>query len=235
MENKDFKTNFKIEFDKIASKFNIKYKNIDLYYEAFIHPTFRNEHKLSFDYERLEFLGDAILDFLVGEFIYKTKHIQEGDMTKLRAKFVCEQANKDYTEELNLHSCLMVGNGAKKQGEDKKDSVLGNLFESFLAALYLDLGLNEVRRILEIIVFPKIVNNKMEFFIDYKSKLQECIQAESRKGVDYIVVDEQGPAHAKTFTVIVMHDGTRMGKGTGKTKKEAEQQAAKDALTKLAK
>ena len=226
---------FEIKFQKIASKYNINYKNIDLYYEAFTHPSFANEHKLKFDYERLEFLGDAILDFLVGEFIYKTKHIQEGDMTKLRAKFVCEQANGDYTEELNLHSCLMVGKGAKMQGEDTKISVLGNLFESFLGALYLDLGMEEARRILEIIVFPKIITNSMEFFTDYKSKLQEYIQAESRKGVEYVVINEKGPAHAKTVEVVVMHEGTRLGKGIGKTKKDAEQQAAKNALKILAK
>ena len=229
------KIEFEKEFKKIASKYNIKYKNIDLYYEAFTHPTFKNEHKLSFDYERLEFLGDAILDFLVGEFIYKTKHIQEGDMTKLRARFVCEQANKDYTEELNLHSCLMVGNGARKQGEDKKASVLGNLFESFLAALYLDLGLDEVRKILQIIVFPKIVTNEMEFLVDYKSKLQEYIQAESRKGVEYVLISETGPAHDKTFEMEVIHDGVKLGRGIGKTKKDAEQHAAKDALDILAK
>ncbi len=229
------KKEFQIEFNKIATKWNISYKNIDLYYEAFVHPSFANEHKLDFDYERLEFLGDAILDFLVGEFIYKTKHIQEGDMTKLRAKFVCEQANGDYTDELNLHSCLMVGKGAKIQGEDKKISVLGNLFESFLGALYLDLGMEEARRLLEKIVFPKILENNCEFFVDYKSKLQEYIQAESRKGVEYFVVNEKGPAHSKMFEVVVLHDNTKLGRGIGRTKKDAEQQAAKDALEKLAK
>lgn len=229
------KKEFQIEFNKIATKWNIPYKNIDLYYEAFVHPSFANEHKLDFDYERLEFLGDAILDFLVGEFIYKTKHIQEGDMTKLRAKFVCEQANGDYTDELNLHSCLMVGRGAKIQGEDKKISVLGNLFESFLGALYLDLGMEEARKLLEKIVFPKILENNCEFFVDYKSKLQECIQAESRKGVEYLVVNEKGPAHSKLFEVVVLHENTKLGRGIGKTKKDAEQQAAKDALEKLAK
>lgn len=229
------KKEFQIEFNKIATKWNIPYKNIDLYYEAFVHPSFSNERKLDFDYERLEFLGDAILDFLVGEFIYKTKHIQEGDMTKLRAKFVCEQANGDYTDELNLHSCLMVGRGAKIQGEDKKISVLGNLFESFLGALYLDLGMEEARKLLEKIVFPKILENNCEFFVDYKSKLQECIQAESRKGVEYLVVNEKGPAHSKLFEVVVLHENTKLGRGIGKTKKDAEQQAAKDALEKLAK
>ena len=110
------KKEFEICFKKISSKINLNYKNIDYYYEAFVHPSFANEHNLSFHYERIEFLGDAILDFLVGEFIYKTQNIKEGEMTKLRAKYVCEQANADYTSELDLHSCLMVGKGAKKIG-----------------------------------------------------------------------------------------------------------------------
>ena len=229
------KKTFEVEFKKIASKIDLNYKNIDFYYEAFVHPSFANEHNLNFQYERLEFLGDAILDFLVGEYIFKTQKIKEGEMTKLRAKYVCEQANADYTNELNLLSCLLVGKGAKKQGEDKKISVLGNLFESFLGAVYLDLGMDEARKILEKIVFPKISINKVEFFIDYKSKLQEYIQAESRKSVKYEKIHESGPAHDKTFEVVVIHEDTKLGKGIGKSIKEAEQNAAKDALTKLAK
>ena len=229
------KQQFEICLKNVADKINLNYKNVDYYYEAFVHPSFANEHNLKFQYERLEFLGDAILDFLVGEYIFKTQKIKEGEMTKLRAKYVCEQANADYTDELNLHSCLMVGKGAKKQGEDKKVSVLGNLFESFLGAVYLDLGMDEARKILEKIVFPKIEVNTINFFVDYKSKLQENIQAESRKSVEYKLVHEEGPAHDKTFEVIVIHEDMKLGKGIGKTKKEAEQNAAKDALAKLAK
>ena len=229
------KVQFQKKFDIIANKCNIKYQNIDLYYEAFVHPSYANEHNLDFHYERLEFLGDAILDFLVAEYLYKTKDFHEGQMTKVRAKYVCEQANSDYTQELNLHDCLMVGKGAKKQGEDQKDSVLGNLFESFLGAVYLDLGMDEARKVLNAFVFPKIISNDVEFFVDYKSKLQECIQAESRKSVQYFIVNEHGPAHSKTFEVEVRHENVKLGKGIGKTKKEAEQNAAKDALNKLAK
>lgn len=229
------KKEFSACFNEIAKKIDLKIHDINYYYEAFTHPSFANEHRLTFDYERLEFLGDAILDFLVGEFIYKTKHIQEGDMTKLRAKFVCEQANADYTLELHLNECLMVGRGAHMQGEDEKPSVLGNLFESFLGAVYLDLGMEQARNVLKKVVFPKIEENTLEFFIDYKSKLQEYIQAESRKGIEYNVVKEEGPAHNKKFEVVVIHDVMKLGSGVGRTKKEAEQNAAKDALAKLAK
>lgn len=229
------KNQFAIEFEKIAQKLTLNYKNIDYYYEAFVHPSFANEHKLDFHYERLEFLGDAILDFLVGEFLFKTKKLKEGEMTKIRSKYVCENANADYTLECDLQKCLMVGRGAKNQGEDKKKSVLGNLFESFLGAIYLDLGMDVARNILEKIVFPKIEYHTVDFFVDYKTKLQECIQAESRKSVEYRVIKEVGPAHDKEFEIIVVHDGTRLGKGIGKSKKLAEQNAAKDALDKLAK
>lgn len=229
------KNQFIVEFKKIAKKLNIDYKNIDYYYEAFVHPSFANEHKLNFHYERLEFLGDAILDFLVGEFLFKTQNLKEGEMTKIRSKYVCENANADYTLECDLQTCLMVGRGAKNQDEDKKKSVLGNLFESFLGAIYLDLGMEAARSILEKIVFPKIEYHTVDFFVDYKTKLQEYIQAESRKSVEYRVIREAGPSHDKEFEVVVVHDGTRLGKGIGKSKKLAEQNAAKDALDKLAK
>lgn len=229
------KIEFENKFKGIADKIGIKYKNIDYYYEAFVHPSFANEHRLNYHYERLEFLGDAILDFLVGEYIYMTQQIKEGEMTKLRAKYVCENANAGYTLEYNLNECLMVGKGAKSQGEDKKYSVLGNLFESFLGALYLDLGMDVVRKVLEKIVFPKIEFQTVDFFEDYKTKLQECIQAESRKSVEYRVIRESGPAHNKEFEVIVSHEDTKLGRGVGRSKKIAEQNAAKDALDKLAK
>lgn len=229
------KNEFEKQFKKIADKLNIKYKNIDLYYEAFVHPSFANEHRLEYHYERMEFLGDAILDFLVGEFIYKTQNIKEGEMTKIRAQYVCENANAGYTKECELDSCFMVGKGAKLQGEDRKLSVLGNIFESFLGALYLDLGMDIVRSVLEKIVFPKIEFHTVDYFQDYKTRLQECIQAESRKSVEYKVVKEEGPAHNKTFEVVVSHEGTKLGRGIGKSKKDAEQKAAQDALNKLAK
>jgi len=229
------KIEFELKFKSIAQELNIKYKDIDFYYEAFVHPSFANEHRLDFHYERMEFLGDAILDFLVGEYIYKTQNIKEGEMTKIRAKYVCENANMGYTTECHLEQCFMVGKGAKNQGENKKPSVLGNLFESFLGALYLDLGIDAVRMLLEKIVFPKIEFHTVEYFQDYKTQLQECIQAESRKSVEYKVSKEEGPAHNKTFEVIVVHENTKLGRGIGKSKKEAEQNAAKDALNKLAK
>lgn len=227
---------FEKVFNEVCAKLNINYNNLKLYYEAFTHPTFANENKDKSikDYERLEFLGDAILDFLVGEYLYKNKDVNEGDMTKIRAKYVCEDANADYTRELGIDNLIMVGVGAKKQGEDKKVSVLGNVFESFLAALYLDHGMDYVRNLLEKWVFVKIEKSPVGFLIDYKTQLQEMIQAERGESPVYEIVNSTGPAHDKTFEAIVKVGNIKLGRGIGKSHLKAEQEAAKDAIDKVA-
>lgn len=221
---------FADKFKILSAKLNLDCHNPDLYYTAFVHPSYANEHNLSFDYERLEFLGDAVLDFLVGEYIYKNFALQEGEMTKLRAEYVCEAANSQYSLEAGLDTCLLVGKGAHNQKEDQKESVLGDLFEAFLGALYLDSGLNRAREFLAVFVFPKIKQRSGAFFIDYKSRLQEVIQARSKENLAYQLLLEIGPAHDKSFRFAVLHEGKILGKGDGKTKKEAEQMAAKAAL-----
>lgn len=223
------KKEFSDKFNELALKWGIKVKNIDLYYEAFCHPSFANENNCR-HYERLEFLGDAILGFLVGEYLYMTrKEAPEGEMTKLRANFVCTQANAEYSLKLGLDKCLMLGKGAKLHNEDSQ-SIHADLFESFLGAMYLDNDVDFVRKFLERFLFPIIASKNVDFLVDYKSRLQEFIQSESRKGVVYTLIGEEGPPHNKTFEVAVYHENVRLGTGTGKSKKEAEQNAAKDAL-----
>jgi ribonuclease-3 len=222
------KEEFKIKFTKLAADIGIDFHNIDYYYEAFTHPSFANENNCR-HYERLEFLGDAILGFLVGEYLYKTTEMSEGEMTKARANYVCTQANGEYSQMLGLDQCLMLGKGAKEHNEDSH-SVLADLFESFLGALYLDHDLDYVRNFLAAFMVPKIMKQKVDFIVDYKGRLQEYIQAESRQGVVYTLISESGPPHNKTFEVAVFHDGVKLGVGVGKTKKEAEQNAAKEAL-----
>ncbi len=230
------KNNFKDKFDEVCSFLNIDYCNLDLYFEAFTHPSYANEINSNKDYERLEFLGDAILDFLVGEFLFNSsKNFKEGDMTKIKATYVCENANADYTMEMHLNTLIMVGVGAYKSKEYEKKSVLGNIFESFLGALYLDHDIDYVRHLLEKWVFPKIADLKMKFFIDYKTKLQEAMQAERGESPTYLIVNETGPSHDKTFEALVKIDNIKLGRGIGKTKKDAEQNAAKAALEILAK
>lgn len=228
---------FPKQFNIVCKKLKISYNDINLYFEAFTHPSYANENKNIKgikDYERIEFLGDALLDFLVGEYLYRTRIDNEGNMTKLRAKYVCEDANSFYTHELGLDNLIMVGVGALKTGEGKKKSVLGNIFESFVGAMYLDNGLDYVRNFFSVHIFPKIDDNPDGFFIDYKSKLQETIQAERIDVPKYYITHEFGPAHDKTFEMIVKVGEVILGRGSGKSKEKAEQEAAKDALSKLA-
>lgn len=219
---------------QILEDLKIEPKDMGVYELAFTHQSYANEHHIESN-ERLEYLGDAILDFLVADYLFhRFPNLPEGKLTKIRAKYVCATANSRYATSIHLNQCLLLGKGESEQGGRTKPSLIGDLFEAFLGAVYLDLGIDSVRKILEEIVFPEIESSDIGFFVDYKSRLQEYIQAESRKGVEYTLVKECGPAHDKTFTVSVFHDHLKLGSGTGKSKKEAEQNAAKDALEKLA-
>lgn len=204
-----------------------------LYITAFTHQSYANEHNVSSN-ERLEYLGDSVLNFLVAEYLYERfPDMPEGTLTKTRAKFVCATANSRYAVALKLNEAILLGKGETEQGGMTKTSVLGDLFEAFLGAVYLDKGLAAVKKILERIVFPCIESVDTGFFVDYKSRLQELIQSESRQGVTYVLDKEIGPPHDKTFFVSVYHDGAKLGTGSGKTKKAAEQKAAELALKKL--
>ena len=227
----DFNNGFK----ELALKNNIRYKDINLYFLAFTHTSYANEHHVPSN-ERLEYIGDAVLDFMVGLFLYrKYPDIGEGELSKLRAKYVCEEANCDYSLALGLDKLIMLGKGEEEQGGRSRVTVLGDLFEAFLGALYLDHNsTKEVEKILEKYVYPNISDSE-EYHKDYKSTLQELIQAENRKSVNYEVIKDEGPAHNKTFTVAVFFENVKLGEGVGHSKKEAEQQAAKVALEKLAK
>lgn len=226
--------NYCNEIKNILEELNLKYNNLEIYYTAFRHKSYVNENGGQSN-ERLEYLGDAILDFLVAEYLYITypnKH--EGELTQLRRDFVLGKANSNYAIDLNLGRGLMLGRGEKITGGETKPTLLNNLFEAFLGAVYLDGGMKEVKKILEKYVFPKI-SNKSSYFVDYKSILQEQIQADNRESVKYEKIKETGPAHDKVFTMAVYHDDIQLGYGSGKSKREAEQQAAKAALEKLAK
>ncbi|MFA6661843.1 MAG: ribonuclease III [Bacilli bacterium] len=226
---------FEKKFQFLCKYLSLEYNDIELYFEALSHPSFGNENGTKRDYERLEFLGDAILDFLVAEYLYKTRKVQEGEMTKLRAIYVCEQANAKYSENMHLDKYLMVGVGALKSGENHKRSVLGNIFESFLAAVYLDQGIEYARQILERWVFTEIENDDEKPFTDYKTALQEEMQSERGDGPEYIVVSETGPAHLRIFEVVCRIGNIKYGEGKANSKKAAEQLSAKEALEKLAK
>ncbi|MGD9605212.1 MAG: ribonuclease III [Bacilli bacterium] len=225
------------DFEKVkrfARELNLPLKHWELYQLAFTHQSYANEHHDNSN-ERLEYLGDAILDFLVADYLYhRFPDLPEGQLTKIRAKYVCASANSKYAQALKLDQYILLGKGELEQGGKSKPSVLGDLFEAFLGALYLDLGIEVVRKTLEKFVFSQIEAQDPGFFVDYKSRLQEFVQAESREGVRYVLQEASGLAHDKTFRFAVFHEDIRLGVGVGKSKKEAQQNAAKDALEKLA-
>ena len=215
---------------EILDKLNIKTNNISLYETAFTHTSYANEnHKIS--YERLEYLGDAVLELIMSEYLYKNTDYPEGEMTKLRSHYVCENALYEYSISLKFNEYLKLGKGEEESGGKYRKAIVADIFEAFIGALYLDKGLEIVKSFIYKFVVPFIENKKLDFFSDYKSKLQEFVQTDKRS-LEYILTNEEGPAHNKTFTVIVKIDDVIYGKGIAHSKKEAEQEAAKDALKK---
>ena len=219
--------------EELFNRLNIKPNNIKLYELAFSHSSYVNEKHLKSDYERLEFLGDAVLEVVMSDYLYNHYDYLEGEMTKIRSNYVCENACYTYASELDFSKYIKVSNGEEKEGGRFKKVILADIFEAFMGAIYLDLGFDTVKKVILNIITPYIEDKKTVFFNDYKSALQEFVQTDQRT-VHYEVINEEGPAHDKTFTISVSVDGIIYGKGVGSSKKEAEQEAAKDALDKLA-
>ncbi len=217
---------------KILDKLNIDTDNIKLYEKAFTHTSYANENNVE-SYERLEYLGDAVLELIMSEYLYKNTECEEGEMTKLRAHYVCENALYEYSIRLGLNEELLLGHGEEESGGKFRKAIVADIFEAFLGAMYLDKGLEFAKNYIYKYIIPLIESKEIDFFDDYKSVLQELVQTDKRS-LEYIVVNEEGPSHNKTFTVEVKVDGILYGKGTAHSKKEAEQEAAKDALKKSA-
>ncbi len=220
--------------EELFKKLNINPKNINLYNTAFSHSSYANEHKAKNDYERLEFLGDAVVDLVLADYLYNNKTDKEGEMTKIRASYVCENALCEYSNSLGLNQYIRVGHGEEKEGGKYKKAIVADIFEAFIGAIYVDLGYATARKVAMNIIVPYIEDPNITFFSDYKSSLQEYVQT-YQKSLTYNLIKEEGPAHDKKFTVEVIIDQIVYGHGTGGSKKEAEQEAAKCALKKLAK
>lgn len=223
-------------FDWLSEK-GIPYKNKDLIMNAFVHSSYVNEHKTFLDdNERLEFMGDAVLQvWTTTKLFLLDPPLHEGEMTTLRAQLVCEEALAQYTRTLKLNRFLLLGVGEEKTGGRERDSILADMFEALLGAVYLDSGYASVDKILEEVITPTINKPKSEKVIDYKTKLQEFIQSDSRKTVRYEVVNMSGPSNKPEFEVVVLLDDIILGRGVGFSKKKAEQQAARDAFEKMVK
>lgn len=212
----------------IFSKYGITIKNEKLLKEALTHSSYSNEHGGTC-YERLEYLGDAVLEIVCSEYLYKNTNNPEGEMSKLRSLYVCENALYEYSKSINLKDYILLGNGI----DEANKTIIADVFEAVMAVIYLEGGLSTVKKLFNSLIVPHIESHD-DFLMDYKSLLQESVQT-VKKSVTYRLVEESGPAHLKKFKVEVIIDGLVFGVGEGSTKKSAEQQAAKDAYMKRAK
>jgi len=216
---------------KLLKKLSIKPINIHLFDLAFIHESYSNENNLSDCYERLEFLGDAVLDLFVSEFLYNMdSNLSEGQLTRKRSNYVCKKALYTYSMELGLDQCIKLGKSLELTRREI-DSVISDVFESFIGALYLDLGLGTVKEFLTYSVVPHIENEDI-FFYDYKSELKELCDQDGLE-ITYELIKEEGKPHNKTFTIAAIINDKKYGKGVGGSKKEAEQNAANEAMRKI--
>ncbi|MDI7741630.1 ribonuclease III [Lysinibacillus fusiformis] len=224
------------QFEFLQEELNIYFRNKSLLYQAFTHSSYVNEHrrKLFTDNERLEFLGDAVLELSVSKYLFERyPHMSEGELTKLRASIVCEPSLVIFANELNFGKYVLLGKGEELTGGRERPALLADVFESFIGALYLDQGLDNVVEFLERIVFPKVEVGAFSHVMDFKSQLQEMVQQSNNGTLHYEIVDEKGPAHNRTFVSRVLLNDKELGIGRGKSKKEAEQQAAQNAMVTL--
>lgn len=218
---------------KLLSDINIEIKNQKLFDTAFTHTSYANEENTE-SYERLEYLGDAVLEMVMSEYLFKNTNYSEGEMTKKRAHYVCENALYEYSLKLKLNDYLKLGKGEEENGGKFRKAIVADIFEAFMGALFLDQGIEAVEKFMKTYIYPMIENGEIESFHDYKSVLQELVQTDKRS-LNYTIINEEGPAHNKTFTAEVKIDDIVYGVGTAHSKKEAEQEAAKDALKKSVK
>lgn len=222
----------------LKEKFDISFKNEALLMEAMTHSSYANEHKemKGIYNERIEFLGDAVLELTISDWLFRQfPHFQEGQLTKLRAQIVCEDSLSLLAKECSLNKYLLLGKGETLSGGREKPAILCDVFEAFIGALYLDKGVNEVQRFLNLVVIPKIKNGRYELITDFKTELQEYLQQNGPVHIRYELVKEEGPSHDKIFTVQLIVDGKKYKTASGKTKKAAEQMAAKLTMEELKK
>ncbi len=235
MSKKAQKANKSTVIGEMQRKLSYTFTNSNLLEEALTHSSYANEHRNERvkDNERLEFLGDAFLDLIISEYLFK-KHpeMPEGDLSKIRASIVCEASLAKMARFIGLGEYILLGKGEEMTGGRERASILADGFEALTGALFLDGGFNEAKCFLTDTLIAQVeqVASLEDLYTDYKTLLQECIQKVSNAPIHYEVVGEEGPDHDKYFYVEVYHDTISLGRGIGKSKKEAEQDAAKKAL-----
>lgn len=208
-----------------------EFHNVKLLENALTHSSYANEGDTRCSSnERLEFLGDAVLGFITANELFHKENSPEGELTKLRAAVVCEKALCSYSLQLELGKYLRLGKGERMSGGAERPSILADAFEAIVAAMYLDGGLEPAKAFVLRFIIPEAQNQRRRQFKDYKTTLQEIIQQNPGEKLEYVLTGESGPDHNKKFTVQVYLNSNVIGVGTARSKKEAEQQAAREAL-----
>ena len=216
---------------ELENRIHYTFKNKKLLHEALSHSSYANEGKRTRSNERLEFLGDSVLSIIVAKHLFTHyTHLPEGELTKLRASLVCEKSLHEFACDFGLGEFLLLGKGEELTGGRERPSIIADAFEALLAAIYLDGGMEQARKfVLQFI--PEHLNPKQAKGLnDYKTTLQEIIQQNREEKIEYVLADEKGPDHAKVFTAEVLLNSNVIGVGEGSSKKQAEQNAAREAL-----
>lgn len=226
-------TEFYMDFTEFENKIGYKFKNKNLLSEALSHSSYANEIKKGrFSNERLEFLGDSVLSVIISEYLFTHfKHLPEGELTKIRASLVCEKALYEFAFKVDLNKFIQLGKGEENSGGRERPSIVSDAFEAVIAAVYLDGGMDEAKRYV-LSFIPKDINkNQAKALNDYKTDLQEIIQRNPEERVEYVLKEQIGPDHDRRFIVQVLLNSNPIGTGEGQSKKQAEQMAAKEALS----
>lgn len=227
---------FRKRFDTKMTELGFTYHNIDLYQQAFSHSSFINDFNMNrLDHnERLEFLGDAVLELTVSRYLFdKHPNLPEGNLTKMRATIVCEPSLVIFANKIGLNEMILLGKGEEKTGGRTRPSLISDAFEAFIGAMYLDQGLEVVWRFAEKVIFPQVEQNELLGVVDFKTQFQEYVHQQNKGDVTYNLIKEEGPAHHRLFTSEVILQGQAIAEGKGKTKKESEQRAAESAYKQL--
>lgn len=222
----------------LQKNLNYKFRNEELLSLAMTHSSYANENKMGIveNNERLEFLGDAILNLVVSQYLYKKyPNHPEGELTKIRAKVVCESSLAYAAKKIEIGKYLLLGKGEEATGGRVRESILADAAEAIVGAIYMDSDFETTNTILLTNFESDIVHAvaKGDLFIDYKTELQEMIQKKGKSTMEYVVVKEEGPDHNKRFYIDVVVNNESIGTGRGRNKKDAEQMAAKEALIRL--
>ena len=220
--------------EELQDKIGYRFQNTDLLKQALTHSSFANEQKINKlkDYERLEFLGDAVLELVSSEFLFRENpQMPEGQLTKLRASMVCEPALAYCAKDIDLGSYILLGRGEEYTGGRYRSSITSDVMEAIIGAIFLDGGIENAKKHIYRFILSDLENKIL--FLDSKTILQEEIQKKKDAQLRYELIGESGPDHNKQFTVDAYLNDVLIGSGTGRTKKAADQQAAYEALLKM--